>query len=60
MRQTAATAFLGSRIPKKVKRSVEIWTNEDQRRYMSRTIAAESEQLLGVCRSAALTHEEHE
>ena len=25
---------------------------------MSRTVAAESEQLLGVCRSAALTHEE--
>ena len=25
---------------------------------MSRTIAAESEQLLGVCRSSALTHEE--
>ena len=58
MRQTAATAFLGSRIPKKVKRRVEIWTNEDQRRSMSRTIAAESEQILGVCRGAALTHEE--
>ena len=58
VRQTAAIAFLGSTIPKKVKRRVEIWTNEDQRRSMSRSIAAESEQLLGVCRSAALTHEE--
>ena len=58
VRQTAAIAFLGSRFPKKVKRRVEIWTNEDQRRSMFRTVAAESEQLLGVCRSAALTHKE--
>ena len=58
VRQTAAIAFLGSRVPKKVKRRVEIWTSEDQKRSMSRTMAAESEQLLGVCRSAALTHEE--
>ena len=58
VRQTAAIAFLSSRVTKKVKRRGEIWTSEDQRRPMSRTMAAESEQLLGVCRSAALTHEE--
>ena len=57
-RQAAALGFLGSRVPKKVKRRVEIWTSEKQRRSMSRSMAAESEQLLGVCRSAALTYEE--
>ena len=58
VRQTAAVAFLGSRIPKKVRRRVEIWTNEHQRRSMSRSAAEESEQLLGLCRSVTLTHEE--
>ena len=58
VRQAAALGFLGLRVPKKVTRKVEIWTSEEQRRSMSRTVAAESEQLLGVVRSAALTHEE--
>ena len=58
VRLAAAIAFLGSRVPKKVKRRGEIWTSEDQRRSMSRTVAAESEQLLGGCRSAASAHEE--
>ena len=58
VREAAALGFLGSRVPKKVKWRVEIGTSEEQRRSMSRTMAAESDQLLGLVRSAALTHEE--
>ena len=50
----------GSRVPNKVKWRVEVWTGEEQRRSMSRAMTAESEQLLGVVRCAALTHEEQD
>ena len=55
VRQATALGFLGSRVPKKVKRGVEIWTSKELRRSMSRSMAEESEQLLEGCRSAALT-----
>ena len=62
-RQAAASSILGSRVPKKVKRRVEIWTSEKLRKFMSRTMAAESEQLLGVLgarllliRNSIITH----
>ena len=58
MRQAAAFCFLGSKVPKKVKRRVEIWTSKEQRGSMSRSMTAESEHLLRVVRSAALSHEE--
>ena len=41
------------KVPKKVKRRVEIWTSEKQKRSMPRSMASESEQLLGVVRKAA-------
>ena len=58
VQQTASLAFLCSKVPKKIKWRVEIWTSDEQRRSMSRSMAAELEQLLGVVKSAALFHEE--
>ena len=37
---------------------MEIWMSDEQRRSKSRSVTAESEQLLGVVRMAALSHEE--
>ena len=48
----------GLEVSEEGKERVEIWTSEEQRRSMSRRMAAESEQLLGVVRSVALTHKE--
>ena len=60
IRQTAALGFLGSKvpkIPKRVKRRVEIWMTGEQRTSRSPSLAVESEQLLGVIRMAAVNHE---
>ena len=54
VRQAAALGFLGSMVLKEVKRREVIWTSEERRRSTSRTMAAESAQLLGAARSAAL------
>ena len=58
VRQASALGYLSSNIPKKIKRSVEIWISEKQRLSMSRSTDAESEQLLGLVRRAALSREE--
>ena len=58
VRQTASLGFLRSKVPKKIKRRVEIWMSEEQSLSMSRIIATESEQLLGMVRRTALSHEE--
>ena len=57
VRQTAVIAFLGSKIPKKLKRSVSMWMTGDHRSSMSRNIAMAGEGLLGVIRMAAVNHE---
>ena len=57
-RQSAARGYLGSKVPTRIKKRVEIWVSEEQRLSMSTSIVAESEQLLGLVRMAALPHEE--
>ena len=57
IRQTAAMAFLGSKIPKKLKRSVSMWMTGDHRSSMSWNIEMEGEGLLGVIRMATINHE---
>ena len=56
VRQSDALGNLGLKVPKKIK--VEIWMSERRRLSMSRSIAAKSEQLLGLVRRAAQYHEE--
>ena len=57
VRQTAASSFLGSKIPKKLKKSVRMWMTGYHRSSMSRNIAMEGEGLLGVIGMAAVNHE---
>ena len=57
IRQAAALGFLGSKVPKRLKRQVKIWLTGEQRTSMSRSLAVESEQLLDVIRMAAVNHE---
>ena len=57
VRKSAVLGYLGSKISGIIKKSVEIWMNEEQRLSMSWSIAAESEQLLGLLRRAALSLE---
>ena len=57
VRQTAAMAFLGSKIPKRLKKSISKWMSGDHRSSLSRNIAMEGEGLLGVIRMAAVNHE---
>ena len=57
VRQTAAMAFLGSKIPKRLKKSISMWMSGDHRSSLSRNIAMEGEGLLGVIRMAAVNHE---
>ena len=57
IRQVAALGFLGSKVPKRLKRRVEIWMTGEQGTSMSRRLAVESEQLLGVVRMAAVNYE---
>ena len=54
VRQTAALGFLGLKVPKKVKMCVVMWTSDEQKMSISRSMAAESKQLLGVVRSGIL------
>ena len=49
--------FLGSMVPKKLKRRVEIWLSGGQRTSVYRNLALESEQLLSVVRMAAVNNE---
>ena len=49
--------LLGSKIPKRVKRRVEIWVTGEQRTSMSWSLGVELEQLLSVIRMAAVNHE---
>ena len=58
MCQISALGFLDSTVPKILKRRVEIWMNNEQKKFTTRGIATESEQLFGVVRRAALSHEE--
>ena len=53
----AALGFLGSKVSKRLKRRVEIWMIGEQRTSMSRSLAVESKQLLGLVRMAAVNHE---
>ena len=48
VRQTAAMAFMGSKIPKRLKKSISMWMSGDHRSSLSRNIAMEGEGLLGV------------
>ena len=50
-RQSAALGYLGSNVPKKVKK-IKIWMSEEQRLSMFRSIAAKSEQ----CKKLSFTH----
>ena len=43
IRQATALGFLGSKVPKRLKRRVEIWMTGKQRTSMSRSLAVESE-----------------
>ena len=56
--QSAPLGYLGSKVPKKIKRRVDLSMSEEQRLSISRSIVAESEQLLSLVRTAALSHEE--
>ena len=56
--ETAALGFLGLKVPKKLKRRVEIWMSNKQRKSMSRSMAMASEQQLRVVRRASLSHED--
>ena len=51
IRQAAALGFLGSKVPKRVMRRVEIWMTGKQRTTMSWSLAVESKQLLDVISS---------
>ena len=55
-RQAAALGFLGSKVPKKLKRSGSMWITGNHRSSMSRSLAMEGEGLLGVVRMAAVNH----
>ena len=52
IRQAAALGFLGSKVPKKLKRRVELWMTGEQLTSMSPMLVVESEQLLSVVRTA--------
>ena len=56
VRQTAAMAVLGSKVPKRLKKSISMWMSGDHRSSLSRNIAMEGEGLLGVIRMAAVNH----
>ena len=57
IRQTAAVGFLGSKVSKKLKRSVSMWMTGKQKSFMSWSLAEEGEGLLGVVRMASINHE---
>ena len=57
VRKSAVFGYLGLKVPKKITRRAKIWMSEEQRLYMFRSIAVESEQLLDVVRKL-LSHEE--
>ena len=57
IRQAAALGFLGSKVPKRLQRRVEIWMTGERRSSISRSLAVEFEQqLLSVVRMAAVNH----
>ena len=58
MLQSAALYCLGLKIPGRIKRRVEVWFSDEQRQAISRGMTEESEQLLGMVRRAAGSHEE--
>ena len=52
VRQSVALSYLGLKIPRRIKKRVEIWFSDEQRQDMSRGMAEESEQQLCLVRRA--------
>ena len=59
MRHSAALSYLGSKIPGRIKRRVEVWCSKEQRQAMSRGMPEESEQLLGLVQREVSIETQH-